>query len=124
VVKGYVSDLYRYSGAADVIITRAGATAIAEFAVQGKACILVPNPILTGGHQLKNAQVLADKGAVVVVPEADLKKNAEKLKSALTDLLADPLKQAELGHQLAAFARPGAAKELAVLLLEQAQVSK
>jgi UDP-N-acetylglucosamine--N-acetylmuramyl-(pentapeptide) pyrophosphoryl-undecaprenol N-acetylglucosamine transferase len=54
IVKGFIEDLYRYSGAADVIVTRAGATTIAEFAVQGKACIIVPNPRLTGGHQVKN----------------------------------------------------------------------
>ncbi len=57
-VLGFIKDVYRYSGAADLIITRAGATNIAEFAVQAKACILIPSPYLTGGHQLKNAQYL------------------------------------------------------------------
>jgi UDP-N-acetylglucosamine--N-acetylmuramyl-(pentapeptide) pyrophosphoryl-undecaprenol N-acetylglucosamine transferase len=42
--KGFINDLYKYSGAADVIITRAGATAMAEFASQAKPCVVIPNP--------------------------------------------------------------------------------
>ena len=56
IVSGYVDDVYLYSGAADLIVTRAGATNLAEFAVQGKACIVVPSAFLAGGHQLKNAR--------------------------------------------------------------------
>ena len=124
-VKGYVSDLYNYSGAADVIITRAGATTLAEFAVQGKACIVVPNPQLTGGHQTKNAHYLAEQGAVEVVEEDTLKSNPGQLKEAVTTLLKDKDKQDALGERLTKFAHPAAAKELAMVLLEQAeQVSK
>ena len=121
VVKGYVTDLHLYSGAADVIITRAGATALAEFAVQGKACILVPNPQLTGGHQTKNAQVLSEQGAVVVVEESSLTQNADALKLQLESLLSDSAKQIELGKNLAKFAHPAASRELAMVLLEQAK---
>lgn len=51
----YIDDLYRYSGASDIIISRAGSI-IAEFATQHKSVILVPAPQLADGHQLKNAQ--------------------------------------------------------------------
>src|SRR5690606_9645013 len=54
-VKDYVTDMYIYSGAADVVIARAGATNMAELAAQGKACIIIPSPVLAGGHQLQNA---------------------------------------------------------------------
>jgi UDP-N-acetylglucosamine--N-acetylmuramyl-(pentapeptide) pyrophosphoryl-undecaprenol N-acetylglucosamine transferase len=118
IVKGFVTDMYRYSGAADVIITRAGATALAEFAVQHKACIIVPNPLLTGGHQLKNAEYLAEKQAAVVVRETEL---APKLQAAVEELLTNEEACRLLGQQLATFAVPDAAKQLAVLLLEQAK---
>ena len=117
VVKGFVSDMYRFSGAADVIITRAGATTLAEFAVQHKACIIVPNPVLTGGHQLKNADYLAQKNAAIVVHEPELSAN---LYEAVYSLLQDESKQVQLGESLATFAVPDAAKQLAMLLLEQA----
>jgi UDP-N-acetylglucosamine--N-acetylmuramyl-(pentapeptide) pyrophosphoryl-undecaprenol N-acetylglucosamine transferase len=116
-IKGFVTDMYRYSGAADVVITRAGATALAEFAVQHKACIIVPNPVLTGGHQLKNADYLAEKQAAVVVHETEL---STQLYEAVCEVMQNPEQRETLGKQLAAFAVPDAAKQLAMLLLEQA----
>jgi len=51
-VIGFTDQVYLYSGAADLIIARAGATNLAEFAVQNKACIIIPGSHLTGGHQI------------------------------------------------------------------------
>jgi UDP-N-acetylglucosamine--N-acetylmuramyl-(pentapeptide) pyrophosphoryl-undecaprenol N-acetylglucosamine transferase len=119
-IKGYVTDMYRYSGAADVIVTRAGATALAEFAVQHKACVIVPNPYLTAGHQLKNAEYLAEQKAVVTLHETEL----SKLRHVLSQLLNDEARQQKLGESLAKFAHPDAAKQLAMLLLDQAANTK
>ncbi len=116
IIKDYLEDLYRYSGAADLIVTRAGATSIAEFAAQAKACILVPNPYLTAGHQLKNAQLLADKGAVSIVNDDKLT-NSKKLMETIITLLESPHDREILGQQLHKFAHRTAAKELAQLLL-------
>ena len=118
VVKGFVTNLHEYSGAADVIVTRAGGTSIAEFAAQAKPCVVVPNPELAGGHQLKNAQVLADRKAVKLVSEGILKDDFYALMPALTDLFDNPDKAKLLGKRLATLARPNAAHLLAVLLLE------
>lgn len=52
---GFTTELHAYSAVADVVISRAGATHMAEMAAQSKACVVVPNPNLTGGHQTKNA---------------------------------------------------------------------
>ena len=121
VVKGFLSGLYKYSGAANVIVTRAGATTLAEFAVQHKACVIVPNPFLTGGHQLLNAQVLADRHAAVCVSEEELNKDPKTLGDAIAHILGSDTEQRELGEQLAKLAHPGAAKELAMVLLKEAQ---
>jgi len=118
-VHGFISDVYRYSGAADVIITRAGATNLAEFALQGKACIVVPSPFLTGGHQLKNARYLADQGAALVLDETDLAADPNRLAGQVSDLLRDPARQRELAARLAKFAKPKATGELARLILDQ-----
>lgn len=122
-VKGFISNLYQYSGVADVIITRAGATSMAEFAAQAKACIVVPNPQLTGGHQLKNAKVMADRKAIRLVSEENLKNEPRALMPALTELLDHPAKAKVLGEKLAELAQPNAAHLLAMVLLEVAEGS-
>jgi UDP-N-acetylglucosamine--N-acetylmuramyl-(pentapeptide) pyrophosphoryl-undecaprenol N-acetylglucosamine transferase len=120
-VLGYSTELFKYSGAADLIMTRAGATAIAEFAVQGRACLLVPNPYLTGGHQLKNAQALQEAKAVAVLNEQALTKDAALVLSTLTGLLDDEQARRELAQNLHQFAHPQAAAELAGLILKTAR---
>lgn len=117
-VKGFVTNLHQYSGAADVIVTRAGGTSMAEFAAQAKACVVVPNPQLTGGHQLKNAKVLADRKAIRMVSEDNLASDPLALMPALTDLFDNPDKAKVLGAKLSELAQPNAAHLLAVLLLE------
>jgi UDP-N-acetylglucosamine--N-acetylmuramyl-(pentapeptide) pyrophosphoryl-undecaprenol N-acetylglucosamine transferase len=119
-VLGFIPDVYRYSGAADIVITRAGATNLAEFALQGKACIVVPSPFLTGGHQLRNAEYLLEQGAVLVVNEIDLAADPNRLAKQVAGLLQEPARAAQLSSKLATFARPEATHDLAKLILEQA----
>ncbi len=121
VVVGYTTELYKYSGAADLIMTRAGATAIAEFAVQGKACLLVPNPYLTGGHQLKNAQALQRAKAVAVLNESALTTDSALVLSTLIGLLDDTDARRQLADNLQRLAHPEAAAELSALILKTAR---
>jgi len=114
VVKGFVDDLYRYSAAADVIVARAGATNLAEFAIQKKACIIVPNPLLTGGHQLKNTQHLEKAGAAILVQESDMD---QQLLPSIHELFDDTKKREVLAQTLGKFAKPDASKRLAELIL-------
>jgi UDP-N-acetylglucosamine--N-acetylmuramyl-(pentapeptide) pyrophosphoryl-undecaprenol N-acetylglucosamine transferase len=117
-VQGYIEDVYRYSGAADVVVTRAGATNLAEFALQGKACIVVPSPFLAGGHQLKNAQYLADQRAALILDETALAADPNRLAKQVSSLLRNPKRQRELGSRLAQFAKPMATAELTQVLLD------
>ncbi len=122
-VVGFLHDVYRYSGAADVVVTRAGATNLAEFAIQGKACVVVPNPLLTGGHQLKNAAYLQSEQAVDLVSDIDIVNKPDLLQRTISSLLADAQRQRVLGERFKTFAHPNAARELADLLLNEAKVS-
>ncbi len=117
-IKGFVTNMYQYSGAADIIVSRAGGNSIAEFAAQAKACIVIPAPHLSGGHQLKNAQVLSDRKAVRLVNEATLQEDLHALMPPLTELFDHPEKRQLLGRKLAKLAQPNAAHLLAMLLLE------
>lgn len=121
IVKDFIRDLYRYSGAADVIVTRGSATALAEFAAQGKACVVVPNPLLTGGHQLKNAAHLQEVGAVAVITEQQLREDPAALLPVITGLLRSPQERAELGNKLSQLAHPDATAKLSDLLLQHAR---
>lgn len=99
-------------GAADVVVTRAGATTILELAALAKPTILIPNAYLTGGHQLKNAKVYADKGAVSIVDEDDLLQDPAVLVAALKNLLADSSKRVAMAKAFYAFSKPNAAAEM------------
>ncbi len=120
-VRDYIEDVYRYSGAADIVITRAGATNLAEFALQGKACIVIPSPFLTGGHQLKNAKYLADRKAALVIDEKQLTDDPHRLAKQVSALLKNAQLRKEMGHELSNFAKPKATSELAQLILDQAK---
>lgn len=119
VVKDYVSNMYVYSGAADVVVARAGATNMAELAAQGKACIIIPNPVLAGGHQLKNAEAFADAQAVKLIYQPELDAGSKVLYNAVSSLLNSADIRADLSKRLHAFAHPHAAQELSNVLLEQ-----
>ena len=117
-VSEFINDMQIYSGAADVVVSRAGASTIAELALQGKPTILIPNPFLTSGHQLTNAQRLSESGAVEVLHEETLNKDPQALGIAITALLNDRETRTKLTKQLMTFAHPQAAQRLATLILE------
>ncbi len=104
-------------GAADVVIARAGATTILELAALAKPTILVPNGFLTGGHQLKNAAVYAEKGAVAIVDEIELEKKPELLVDAVLNIFADIEHTKAMSAAFYEFAKPHAARDMAELVL-------
>ena len=117
IVRDYVNDLYKYSGAADVVVARGGATNFAEFAQQGRACVIVPNPLLTGGHQTKNAEAYARSKAIVLVTEDQLRVDVGLLGRLTKHLLERPEQRTKLEMNIRKFARPDAAHDLAELII-------
>lgn len=105
-------------GAADVVISRAGATTIAELAALKKAVILVPFERLPGGHQLKNAERLVAQDAAVVLKDSEMMANPEKLLEEVRSLVRSPRHRADLADNLNTEARADAAKRLAEIILE------
>ncbi|MBI4034492.1 glycosyltransferase [Candidatus Saccharibacteria bacterium] len=117
----FTNDFQAWSGAADLIVTRAGATTLAELAVQHKACIVIPAPWLAEGHQTRNAQKLQAAGAAAV---ADNHISANDFISLINRLLADPKRRQALADKLGALAKPEAADQLASLILNSAQIPR
>jgi UDP-N-acetylglucosamine:LPS N-acetylglucosamine transferase len=105
--------------AADVVIARAGATTVAELAVVGVPCVLIPWPGAAEDHQTANARVLADAGAAVLLPEAEL--TDERLANELEALLNDPARRAEMATAARTVGRRDAAAAVAALIEEHAE---
>ena len=118
IVRDFLTDMYLYSGAADVVVARGGATNFAELAAQAKPSVIVPNPLLTGGHQLKNAEAYAAKNAVVLVQEDTLSTQPELIRQTIAHLLVDPKERLRLAKNIHSFARPHATQDLADLIWE------
>lgn len=112
------SAMHELMGAADVVVSRAGATTIAELAALGKAVVLVPFERLPGGHQVKNAERLQDKGAVVMVTDERMQQQPEILLEEVRHLMRSPKERAVLAEKLHAEAKPDAAKSLAKMILQ------
>lgn len=114
----FVTPLTPMLGAADIVIARAGATTLLELAAMAKPTILVPNAALTGGHQLKNAAVYQEKGAVQVIDESELQREPQLLVRAVQDLLDDKKTRDGLSQAILGLATPRAAADLAELIVE------
>jgi len=116
-LKPFVTDMPSLLGAADIVVSRAGATTILELAALQKPTILVPNAKLTGGHQLKNAAVYAADDAVIVLNEDEMEAEPERLVQAVGNLLDQPDRSAAMAERFLHFSRPQAAQEMARLII-------
>lgn len=105
-------------GAADVVISRAGATTIAELAALAKAVILVPFEQLPGGHQTKNAERLVEMGAVAMVGDERMVEQPGILLELTQKLVRSPKMRSELAAKLHDTYKPDAAKDLAEILMK------
>ena len=86
-VQEYIYDMPSRMCASDLVICRAGAITLAELATLGKPAILIPSPYVTDNHQYKNAKVVENEGAAVVIEEKDL--TPELLEKTVLELLGD-----------------------------------
>lgn len=92
----FVEDMPDLLRACQIVVTRAGATALAEVSAAGKATIIVPNPLLPGSHQTHNAKAYAQKRAALLVSDSGQNVNLRALLDSLNKLLG----QASLRQQL------------------------
>ena len=72
VIKPYIYDISNVILASDIIISRCGAMTLAEICAAGCASILIPSPNVTNNHQYKNAKLICDRGAAILIEESEL----------------------------------------------------
>ena len=122
-ITDFVSNMADALSAADLVVSRAGAGSISEFALLGKAVILVPSPNVSEDHQTKNAMALVEKDAAIYVADANAK---EELVAKAIETVRDKSKIASLEENIEKMGRPNAAEEIAeeVMMLADAYIEK
>jgi UDP-N-acetylglucosamine--N-acetylmuramyl-(pentapeptide) pyrophosphoryl-undecaprenol N-acetylglucosamine transferase len=118
-VRPFIDDMPGAFASADLVISRAGASAIGELTAAGKASLLVPFPGATDQHQLRNARALESAGAARVIEQPEL--SAARLIAEIDNLLASPVRLADLERGARTLAKPDAAAEIALLIEELAR---
>jgi UDP-N-acetylglucosamine:LPS N-acetylglucosamine transferase len=115
---GYLERMELAYAVADLVVSRAGATTVAELAVCGLPAILVPYPYATANHQEANARALQRAGGASLLLDDQL--DADALTARLLGLVDHDERLAAMGERSAAFGLPDAAERLADLVLEVA----
>ena len=110
----YIYNMPTVMAAADVFISRAGASSCNEIAASGTPCILIPSPNVTDNHQEKNARALENEGAAVVVLEKDC--TAQVLMDEIRKLLDDETRYNQMRQALQRMVVPDSAERVCSIM--------
>ena len=95
--------------AADVVISRSGASSVSELCIVGKPTIFIPSPNVAEDHQTKNAKAISDKNGAILIRESELEAQFE---TVFSDLISNESKQSELSYNIKKLALPNATKDI------------
>ncbi len=112
----FLSEMPAAIAAADLVVSRAGATTLAELTAAGKPMVLVPYPF-GGKDQPANARSLSEAGAAVALDDRDL----SGLSGAVSSLMREPERRERMGEASRKFGRPDAAQTIVSRLIALAQ---
>ncbi|MCL2807301.1 MAG: undecaprenyldiphospho-muramoylpentapeptide beta-N-acetylglucosaminyltransferase [Coriobacteriia bacterium] len=115
----YCDEMPAAFGAADIVVSRAGASSLAELAVAAKPALLVPFPYATANHQHKNAQSLVEAGAAKMIIDSELK--SPRFLETLTALIDDESLRQNMLKAAKSLTQANAAKHVAQLLIDIAE---
>jgi UDP-N-acetylglucosamine--N-acetylmuramyl-(pentapeptide) pyrophosphoryl-undecaprenol N-acetylglucosamine transferase len=118
-VEPFLHDMAREMAAADLVVSRAGATTLAELTVAGRAALLIPLPTATDDHQRRNAEALAARGAADVLLQPEL--TGALLAQRILELLGAPQRLARLRAGARAASFPEAARVIAERVIALAE---
>ena len=121
VVTDFIADMGTAYRAADLVISRAGASSISEFCLIGKPVILVPSPNVAEDHQTKNAMTLVNRQAAMFVKDADAPDTLLKL---AVETVGDKEKLASLSSNIKQLALPDSADIIAKEVIRLAREGK
>lgn len=117
-VHAFISDkMVETLAAADLVVSRAGATTLIELAALAKPTIIVPNPHLTGGHQLKNAAVYSQGNAAEVIDDDQIINQPQVLLDTVASLILNNDALERMAKAIQSFSKPNAANDTAQLII-------
>lgn len=125
----FFADMPRLMRSARLAISRAGGTTLAELAATSTPAVLVPYPHAADDHQRHNAELLVRAGGAVIVdqcganPGGDTLRFDAALADALHPLISEPARLEAMGRVMRRFARPEAARQVAEIILQHAQIT-
>ncbi len=115
----FLDDMPAAFARADLIISRAGASALAELSASGKASVLIPFPSAADDHQMRNAQAVAARGAAGVVADAEW--SGERMVREVGAVLGASGRLEAMAEASRGLSRSGAAERAAEVLIEEAE---
>lgn len=113
----YIDNMQTKLSHVQALVSRAGATTIAEVTALGLPTIMIPSPYVTANHQVKNAQALVDAGAAEMILESDL--SGTSLLEAIDTLMLDERTQRQMAGKAEKLGHPHAADDL-IAVMKQA----
>jgi len=108
-VTAFIDRMDLVYAAADIVISRSGASSVSELCIVGKPTIFIPSPNVSEDHQTKNAKAIVDKGGAVLIKESDLESEFNLVFEAL---VKDKGKQESLTENIKKLALPNATKDI------------
>ncbi|MEP2448675.1 MAG: undecaprenyldiphospho-muramoylpentapeptide beta-N-acetylglucosaminyltransferase [Balneola sp.] len=114
----FIDNMPEAYAAADLIVSRAGASSCSEFMMTGKPSVLIPSPNVAGDHQTQNAQSMVDAGASELLKDADA---VNALPELVHSLIKNQEKLKEMNKAALKLAKPDSAKMIAKEILELAK---
>lgn len=100
---------------ADLIISRSGASTVSEICLASKCAILIPSPNVAEDHQTKNAKILSDRKAAILLHERNVR---SELLMNVRQLIDDDLLRNQIGQNASLLAKPNASADIAKIILE------
>lgn len=117
----FVSEMDKAYAAADLVVSRAGASTISEIQILGKPSVLIPSPNVAEDHQTKNARALSERKAAVMIADADA---VAELGKTVVSLIKDKAALGVLAANASDMALTGAADKIAGIILKDIAVQK
>ena len=117
-VTAFIDDMAKAYQEADVIVSRAGATTIAELALVGKPALFIPYPYAAQNHQEENAKAMVESGAAMMFIESTVDKDT--FVASLKSLITSKEKRRTMSSAMRSFAKPDAADQIIAWCLDQA----
>ncbi len=118
----FIHDMAAAYRDADVVVSRAGATTVAELSLCRKPAVLIPFPYAADNHQVVNARALVEAGAAVMILQSDL--DAQRLAEEVGAILSDEERRRSMEQAASGVGHPRAARDICESCLELAQRSR